>query len=93
MRRPSFVYVQYIATTPEKLWSALTDGSFTREYWGGRQVESDWQPGSPVLWRKQNSEVDEGLRQGWVAILSSLKTFLETGEALDISKRWAAEGR
>lgn len=27
-----FVYVTYIATTPEQLWQALTDGAFTRQY-------------------------------------------------------------
>ena len=26
MSKPSFVYVTYINTTPEKLWQALTDG-------------------------------------------------------------------
>lgn len=29
-----FSYTTYIATTPEKLWTALTDPAFTREYWG-----------------------------------------------------------
>jgi hypothetical protein len=48
MDRPAFVYVAYIATTPEKLWEALTDGEFTRRYWGGRRIESDWNVGSAV---------------------------------------------
>ena len=39
------------------------------------------------------SKVDESLHQGWPAILSSLKSYLETGQALDITKRWAREGR
>jgi hypothetical protein len=26
----AFVYVTYIATTPEKLWHALTSGEFTK---------------------------------------------------------------
>ena len=46
--KPSFVYVTYIATTPEKLWQALTDGTLTRQYWYGRRVESDWKVGSTV---------------------------------------------
>lgn len=45
MSKPEFVYVTYIATTPEKLWSALTQGEITRQYWGGEQI-SDWKPGS-----------------------------------------------
>lgn len=153
MDRPEFVYVIYIKTTRERLWDALTNGEQSREYWGGRQVESDWQAGSPVFFRKQSgeldvvraqvieveprrqlkmlwtyaleprppasrvtysldragpeeikltvihevfepgSEVDEGLKNGWPAILSSLKTWLETGVSLDMTKRWAREGR
>jgi uncharacterized protein YndB with AHSA1/START domain len=29
----SFVYVTFIRTTPEKLWSALTTPEFMKEYW------------------------------------------------------------
>jgi hypothetical protein len=32
---------------PRKLWTALTDGEFTRQYCGGRRSESDWEVGSP----------------------------------------------
>ena len=39
------------------------------------------------------STVDEGLRSGWPAILSSLKSFLEGGEALDVTRRWTKEGK
>ena len=41
MGKPEFVYVTYIATTPEQLWRALTDGEFTKKYWFGRRIESD----------------------------------------------------
>ncbi|MDB5392118.1 MAG: hypothetical protein JWM11_7764 [Planctomycetaceae bacterium] len=44
-----FVYVTYIRTTPEKLWQALIDPEFTRQYWVGTWQESDWKQGSP--WR------------------------------------------
>ncbi|MGZ5922820.1 MAG: SRPBCC family protein [Rhizomicrobium sp.] len=33
-------------TTPEKLWTALTEPEFTRKYWYGVTHESDWKPGS-----------------------------------------------
>jgi uncharacterized protein YndB with AHSA1/START domain/DNA-binding transcriptional ArsR family regulator len=46
-----FVYTTYINTTPERLWQALTDPAFTRRYWGGGALESDWQVGSPVKWQ------------------------------------------
>lgn len=44
-----FVYVTYIRTTPEKLWNALIEPEFTRQYWAGTWQESDWKPGSS--WR------------------------------------------
>jgi uncharacterized protein YndB with AHSA1/START domain len=47
MAESTFIYVTYIRTTPEKLWQALTDPAFIREYWCGIRAESDWTPGSP----------------------------------------------
>ena len=153
--RPSFVYVSYIATTADRLWTALTDGKFTREYWGGRAIESEWKAGSTFVLRKLDgtadgasgkvlevdrptrlvltwslaqqkqtpspasrvtftiaaagpenvrlevvheeyeagSQVPDQVREGWSAILSSLKSYLETGRALEATRRWAASGR
>jgi uncharacterized protein YndB with AHSA1/START domain len=47
MSNSTFVYVTYIKTTPERLWSALTTREFTQQYWLGAYCESDWKPGSP----------------------------------------------
>ncbi len=149
MPESKFVYVTYIATTPEKLFNALTEGRMTRQYWGHENV-SDWKPGSS--WKHQaadgsgavrivgevvesdpprrlvltwafpadapnkakrtrvsfdiarvadmvrltvthdelepGSEMDRGIREGWPRVLSSLKTFLETGKPLDT---WAGK--
>jgi uncharacterized protein YndB with AHSA1/START domain len=46
MAKSTFVYVSYIRTTPEKLWSALTDGEFMKQYWFGTHCESKWTAGS-----------------------------------------------
>ena len=46
MARSTFVYVTYIRTTPEKLWSALTDPAFMQQYWFGVRGESQWTAGS-----------------------------------------------
>jgi uncharacterized protein YndB with AHSA1/START domain len=47
MPRSTFVYVTYIHTTPEKLWSALTDDvEFMKQYWFGVHCESQWTAGS-----------------------------------------------
>ena len=47
MDKPKFVYVTYIATTPEQLWEALTNGDCTEKYWFGSRIQSDWKVGSP----------------------------------------------
>lgn len=158
MSKPDFVYMTYINSTPEKVWNALTDGEISRLYWGGRAIESDWNVGSQVRFKRTNagnkpdivrgkvleadkpnklvmawayelepgapitpasrvtflvqdagadnvkltlihevseegSTVDQGLVEGWSAILSSLKTYLETGDALGVTKKWAADGK
>lgn len=46
MAESRFVYVTYIRTTPEKLWQALTQPEFTRQYWAATWQESEWMPGS-----------------------------------------------
>jgi uncharacterized protein YndB with AHSA1/START domain len=46
MARSTFVYVTYIRTTPQKLWSALTDAEYMKQYWFGMRCESQWKPGS-----------------------------------------------
>jgi uncharacterized protein YndB with AHSA1/START domain len=47
MARSTFVYVTYIRTTPERLWSALTtDTEFMKEYWFGVHCQSQWTAGS-----------------------------------------------
>jgi uncharacterized protein YndB with AHSA1/START domain len=47
MARSTFVYVTYFRTTPEKPWSALTDGEFMTQYWFGMRGENRWTAGSP----------------------------------------------
>ncbi len=46
MAKSQFVYVTYIRTTPDKLWSALTDEEFMKQYWFGMHCQSQWTPGS-----------------------------------------------
>jgi len=144
MPRPEFVYVIYIKTTPSKLWDALTSSEFSRRYWFGTELRSDFKVGSPFalvmdgkitdtgevleadrprrLSYTFRHELDDGMRKegatkvvftlephgalvkltlthenfvpasklldgiskGWPAILSNLKSLLETGDALTI---------
>jgi uncharacterized protein YndB with AHSA1/START domain len=43
--KSSFVYVTYIRTTPERLWSALTSQEFAQQYWRGAHPVADWRVG------------------------------------------------
>jgi len=143
MQTETFAYSIFIDAPIERIWQALTDGTFTRQFWAGRNLVSDWKPGSPVriliddtedaevsgevLEFKPNERlsytwnsaampdapvstvvfelrswgqsvqltithgplpVDSMARNGWIAILSSLKSFLETGEPLAATKSW-----
>ena len=55
MARSTFVYVTYIRTTPQKLWSALTeDTEAMKLYWFGNHCVSEWKTGSP--WKLVTSD-------------------------------------
>jgi uncharacterized protein YndB with AHSA1/START domain len=43
----TFSYVTFIRTTPEKLWNALVEPEFARQFFFGAHFETDWKPGSP----------------------------------------------
>jgi len=51
--KAEFVYVTYIASTPEKVFDALSAPEMTRKYWARLNV-SDWKVGSS--WRHENPE-------------------------------------
>lgn len=139
MDKPSYVYVTYILTTPQKVWEAITDEQISASYWE-RSNRSDWKVGSPWSHRLPGKSPDvvgkvlesdpprrlvtswappsdpdnpekisrvafdiedlngkvrltvthtdldaQGLKDvsgGWPAVLSNLKTLLETGRTL-----------
>lgn len=72
----SFVYTTYIATTPEKLWEALTSPAFTDAYWGV-SFDSDWRAGSPITWR-----------MGDLAITDPAQVVLESVPGSRLSYTW-----
>lgn len=146
--KPSFVYVVYIQSTPEKVYDALSDAEMTKLYWGRSRNVSDWQVGSAwshqsyddpadvnaqgevleadrprrlvLSWRRPGAakgegesrvtflveaafgavrltvthedltpEMEKGVTSGWPAILSSLKTLLESGQPMPMTtRRW-----
>ena len=58
MSKPEFVYAIYIASTPEKIFKALTDGKMTEQYWDGNRVVSDWKVGSPFALQLKRDDKD-----------------------------------
>lgn len=46
MTKSEFIYTIYIKTTPQKLWDALTNPEFIKQYWLGSHCESSWKAGS-----------------------------------------------
>jgi len=63
MTKPSFLYVTYIASTPEKVWQAIVDPKLARQYWNGPNSDaqhpahmnvSDWKVGS--AWEHQRAD-------------------------------------
>ncbi|TYO63949.1 ATPase [Bradyrhizobium hipponense] len=144
--KPLTVYTIYIASTPEKVWEALTSAEFSRQYFFGNAVEVEPRLGGAFIvrtpdgalhisgevleydpprrlsvsfnvnWpelieklgptlvtyeieavgdavrltmseshdRPLSDDILAGGRQGWPAILSGLKSLLETGKAPQI---------
>src|SRR6476659_11165543 len=49
--KPAIVYTIYIASTPEKVWQALTSAEFSRKYFFGNAVEVDLRVGGAYIVR------------------------------------------
>ena len=79
--KSSFVYVTYIRTTPNELWSALTSADFAQKYWLGARPEAQWKAGGS--WKLV-------LPDGRVADAGEIAEF-EPGKRLAI--RWRNEFR
>jgi DNA-binding transcriptional ArsR family regulator/uncharacterized protein YndB with AHSA1/START domain len=100
--RPEFVYVNYIKTSPERLWQALTEPAFTARYWG-MVFHSDWQPGSRYVLHQFGLEIADDeqvvleaqpyrrLSYAWHAITPEWAQALEFSE--ETRERLAAEPR
>ncbi|MGD9705553.1 MAG: SRPBCC family protein [Acidimicrobiia bacterium] len=60
MPKPRHVHETYIRTTPERLWQALTDPTFTSQYFYDTAVESTWEPGAPYRYTGPEGPAIEG---------------------------------
>jgi uncharacterized protein YndB with AHSA1/START domain len=57
-----------IDASAAQVWRALTEPEIIARYFFGTKVETDWQPGSPIIWR--------GVYQG--------KSYEDKGRVLDV---------
>jgi len=90
-KNSSFVYVTYIRTTPEKLWSALTDDvKFMNrpelKAEGDSQCTMELEPSGTAVKLSithtiecEPSKFIAAVSGGWPKIISNLKSLLETG--------------
>ena len=52
-----------IRASVSAVWQALTDPNITEKYWGNTRIESDWQKGSSVLYRREGAITDKHVLQ------------------------------
>jgi uncharacterized protein YndB with AHSA1/START domain len=55
--KPAIVYTIYIASTPEKVWEALTTAEFSRKYFSGFAIEADLKTGGAFIARAPDGSV------------------------------------
>src|SRR5947209_17321507 len=55
--KPMIVYTIYIASTPEKVWEALTSAEFSRKYFFGLAVEMEPRVGGAFVVRNPDGSV------------------------------------
>src|SRR6476469_460640 len=55
--KPAIIYTIYIASTPEKVWQALTTAEFSRQYFSGFAVEADLRVGGAFVARAPDGSV------------------------------------
>ena len=48
MEQQTVVYGIFINAPAEKIWDALTQSEYTRQYFWGANFESNWKPGSKI---------------------------------------------
>ncbi|MEA2930987.1 MAG: hypothetical protein QOG38_3415, partial [Hyphomicrobiales bacterium] len=56
--KPKTVYVSYVASTPQKVWEALTTPALTKQYFFGRTIEIEPKPGGSFILRMPDGRVD-----------------------------------
>jgi uncharacterized protein YndB with AHSA1/START domain len=58
--KPKFVYVTYVAATPEKVWQALTDAKASARYLSGFNVALELEVGGASLLKRGQQVLNRG---------------------------------
>jgi len=86
MAKSTFVYVVYIKAAPERIWKALLEGEFTRQYWAGENV-SDWRPGSPWEHRRMDATRSVGVLGEVIEAIAPTRLVLTWADPSDRGNR------
>ena len=60
MAESQFIYVTFIRSTPEKLWQALMEREFTREFWMGTKQRLATAPSYPTPGHPNDEDLSLG---------------------------------
>jgi uncharacterized protein YndB with AHSA1/START domain len=55
--KPAIVYTIYIASTPEKVWEALTTAEFSKKYFSALAVEAELKVGGAFIARAPDGSI------------------------------------
>ena len=78
-----FIHVIYIASTPQKVFEAITRPEIARTYWGHENV-SDWKPGSRWQHVRANDERKVELVGDRTIAITYNKDRMNAGEVLSV---------
>ena len=56
MSKMQFAYMTIIAAAPETVWRHLTTPEFTRQYWHGTEIRSDFTAGAEIVFANTNGD-------------------------------------
>ena len=87
MTKPDQVYKTTIATTPEKLWQAIINPEFTKQYWFGNANISTWEKGAKWEHRGMDSGTlfHDGVVEDIVPNKRLVLSWGNPGDAKDVS--------
>ncbi|HLZ86717.1 MAG TPA: SRPBCC domain-containing protein [Puia sp.] len=79
MNTPLIVKSEITINAPAtSVWDALTRPEWTKQYMFGCEAQSDWKPGSPLLWRGNFNGVDMVAVKGQIVSIDPVQSLVYT---------------